>query len=73
MKLFIIIREGSTVIVENTEGLRVVCNMDLQLCSGNILQNGVLGPNISAVRKRVTSVGQTRNFGVKQSDTCEVK
>ena len=43
-------------IVENTEGLRVVCNMDLQLCSGNILQNGG-GPNISAVRKRVTSVG----------------
>ena len=72
MKLFIIIREGSTVIVENTEGLRVVCNMDLQLCSGNISQNGV-GPNISAVRKRVTSVGQTRNCGVKQSDTCEVK
>ena len=72
MKLFIIIREGSTVIVENTEGLRVVCNMDLQLCSGNILQNGG-GPNISAVRKRVTSVGQTRNFGVKQSDTFKLK
>jgi len=29
-------REGSTVIVENTEGLRVVCNMDLQLCSVTI-------------------------------------
>ena len=56
-------------IVENTEGLRVVCNMDLQLCSGNITK----WSRSKYFRKRVTSVGQTRNCGVKQSDTCEVK
>ena len=29
-------REGSTVVVENNEGLRVVCNMAIQMCSVTI-------------------------------------